>query len=372
MQTVLSSCIIIYFCIIMPIMSYFDVINTNKNVRSGILNTRVGKIRTPAFFPDGTRGAVKSMTPEQVVSTGVQAVLANTFHLHISPGESVVAASGGIHSFSRQALPIMTDSGGFQIFSLSGINKITEEGVRFRSPLDGSPIFLTPEESIRIQIALGSDMVVVLDDLASLAKGESRVIEAFDRTHRWLQRSIDAFNELTADMISRPLLFGVVQGGLDMNLRKKSLDIVQNSQVDGVAIGGLSVGESHDEMRIVLEGIADLYSTPKPRFLLGVGSPREIRMAIENGVDMMDCVLPTRNARHGNIWIDGDQAVNLLNARYKEDYGVLQDGCDCYTCVNGFSRSFLRHQFKVAEPLAGTLCSMHNIRYLERICESYR
>lgn len=344
--------------------------------RAGVLKVRGFEIATPTFMPDGTRGAVKSLTPEMVKGTGVGVVLANTYHLHLMPGEDVVASLGGLHEFTKQDLPMLTDSGGFQVFSLAHINKITEEGVTFKDPRTGDTVFLSPEISIQIQMKLGADMIVAFDDVVSLEQAaRGRTLEAFERTHRWLERSIAEYERLTSGMKKdeKPLLFGVVQGGLDKNLRAKSLEIVQNSSVGGIAIGGLSVGESREEMHEMLEFLAPLYDdSPRPRFLLGVGDPADLRKAIECGIDMLDCVLPTRNARHGSVWTSGDKRINLKSEIHNLSTNVIDDICDCYTCKTGFSRGFLRHQFKVGEPLAGTLASIHNIRYLQRICEKLR
>jgi queuine tRNA-ribosyltransferase len=344
--------------------------------RAGRLVVRGKTIVTPTFMPDGTRGAVKSLTPEMVRSTGVQAVLANTYHLHMQPGEDVVASLGGLHAFTGQDLPMLTDSGGFQVFSLAHVNKISEDGVTFKDPRTGDTIFLSPEISIQIQIKLGADMIVAFDDVVSLDQAaRGRTQEAFERTHRWLERSIAEYDRLTKDMpqSEKPLLFGVVQGGLDKDLRKKSLEIVQSLPVGGIAIGGLSVGETREEMHEMFEFLAPLFDTSnRPRFLLGVGDPRDLRKAIECGFDMLDCVIPTRNARHGTVWTTGDGRLNLKSEIHKLSTNVIDDICDCYTCIQGFSRGFLRHQFKVGEPLAGTLASIHNIRYLQRICEEYR
>ncbi len=340
-----------------------------------MLKTRVGNILTPTFMPDGTRGAVKSLSPEQVCSTGVQVVLANTYHLHLQPGEGVIAKLGGLHAFTKQKLPLLTDSGGFQVFSLAHINKITEEGVTFKDPRNGDVVFLSPEKSIQVQMKLGADIMVAFDDVVALdAAGRGRTKEAFERTHRWLERSLAEFQRLTKAMPQneRPLLFGVAQGGLDKNLRQKSLEMVQNLPVDGVAIGGLSVGESRADMHDMLDFLAPLYDSKRPHFLLGVGDPVDLRYAIEHGIDMLDCVLPTRNARHGTAWISGDKQIHLTNEKYATDTKPIDSKCDCTTCMSGYSRGFLRHQFKVGEPLAGTLTSIHNIRYLQRICEEYR
>ncbi len=354
---------------------YEEVKRVGDYARAGILTVRGKKIQTPTFMPDGTRGAVKSLTPDMVKGTGVQVVLANTYHLHMQPGEDVVAALGGLHKFTGQDLPMLTDSGGFQVFSLAHINKISEDGVTFKDPRTGDIIFLSPEISIQIQIKLGADMIIAFDDVVSLDQAaRGRTLEAFQRTHRWLERSIAEYDRLTKDMseIEKPLLFGVVQGGLDKDLRKKSLDIVQGLPVGGIAIGGLSVGESREEMHEMLEFLAPLFdSSNRPRFLLGVGDPRDLRKAIKCGIDMLDCVIPTRNARHGSVWSSGDIRHNLKSEIYKLDTNTIDDICDCYTCSNGYSRGFLRHQFKVGEPLAGTLASIHNIRYLQRICEEY-
>jgi len=352
---------------------------TTKNTfgtygRTGVLHTRAGKVQTPTFMPDGTRGAVKSLTPEQVTDTGVGVVLANTYHLHLSPGEQVVKNLGGLHGFANRKGPILTDSGGFQVFSLGKHVKITEEGVRFKDPKNGTVRMITPEKSMQIQLDLGADMIVAFDHLIGLDETASpaKVKDAFDRTHRWLERCIVEFKKLTKDMDNPPMLFGVVQGGLDIELRKESLRIIQESDVDGIAIGGLSVGETREELRIILEALAPFYDANRPRFLLGVGTPEDLRIAIANGIDMLDCVLPTRNARHGAVWTTDSERINLTNERFTNDSEVIEPGCDCYTCDQGFSKGFLRHQFKVSEPLAGTLASIHNLRHMIRICEEYR
>jgi queuine tRNA-ribosyltransferase len=358
-------------------MQYFkELKKTGPYARTGVLHTRAGDVVTPTFMPDGTRGAVKSLTPELVASTGVQVVLANTYHLHMAPGEEVIKSLGGLHAFGRWKGPILTDSGGFQVFSLKSLRKITEEGVEFKHPITGEIRMITPEKSMQIQLALGADMIVAFDHLTGLSeKDRGSVKEAFDRTHRWLDRCLVEFKRLTTDMTDaeRPLLFGVVQGGLDPSLRAQSLEIIQNSDADGTAIGGLSVGESTLEMHSVLELLAPLYNPEKVRFLLGVGDPRDVRKAVECGIDMLDCVMPTRNARHGLVWSGpDDERVHITNAKFIADPSVIDPRCDCYACAGGFSKAFLRHQFKVGEPLAGTLSSIHNLRHLVRICDEYR
>ncbi len=355
----------------------FKTINTfGAYGRSGVLKTRAGEVRTPTFMPDGTRGAVKSLTPQQVIDTGVEVVLSNTYHLHLAPGEAVVKKLGGLHAFANRKGPMLTDSGGFQVFSLGSHVKVTEEGVHFSDPKNGDKHFISPEKSMQIQLDLGADMIVAFDHLIGLDESvtDEMVKQAFDRTHRWLERCIVEFKRLTKDISKseRPLLFGVLQGGLDLELRKQSLEIIQNSEVDGIAIGGLSVGETREEMETVLKALAPHYREDKPRFLLGVGTPEDLKIAVENGIDMLDCVLPTRNARHATVWGKGSEKIHLTNEKFAEDKSVIDETCDCYTCAEGFSRGFLRHQFKVGEPLAGTLASIHNLRHMTRLCEGYR
>lgn len=344
--------------------------------RTATLNTRRGKVSLPTFMPDGTRGAVKSLSPQQVIDTGVEIVLANTYHLHLSPGEKTIKKLGGIHAFANRKGPMLTDSGGFQVFSLGKHVKVTEEGVTFADPRTGDKHFITPEKSIQIQLDLGADMIVAFDHLVGLDESvtDDNVKDAFDRTHRWLERCIIEFQRLTGGMKpgERPLLFGVVQGGLNIELRKQSLDIIQNSEADGIAIGGLSVGETREEMTTILEALAPLYRADKPRFLLGVGTPEDLKIAVENGIDMLDCVLPTRNARHGAVWAENSQRINLTNERFTEDPSVIEKGCDCYTCKSGFSKAFLRQMFKSGDSLGGSLASIHNLRHMMRLCEGYR
>lgn len=353
----------------------YQLKNTINGIRQGILSTRAGDVQTPLFMPVGTRGAVKSLLPEQVADTNAQIILGNTYHLHLQPGEDTVKDLGGLHEFTGWKGPILTDSGGFQVFSLGKINKITDDGVTFKDPKTGDTVFLSPEKSMQIQFALGSDIIMAFDDVVGLDdKSRKREEEAFDRTHRWLERSIIEFKRLAKGMSEseRPLLFGIAQGGLDKKLRQKSLEMVQVTDVDGIAIGGLSVGETREEMHTMLEFLAPLYDPDRPHYLMGVGDPIDMRFAIEHGIDMFDCVLPTRNARHGTAWVRGDKKIHLTNAQFAKDTSVIDEGCDCYSCRSGFSKGFLRHQFKVGEPLAGSLVSLHNIRYLERMCEEYR
>ena len=355
--------------------TFTEIAKIGKYARKGVLHTRVGDVLTPTFMPDGTRGAVKSLTPEQVTSTGVGVVLANTYHLHLTPGEKAIKELGGLHTFANRPGPMLTDSGGFQVFSLGQHTKVTEEGVYFKDPKTGDKRFISPEDSIRIQFDLGADMIVAFDHLIGLgSESDTQVKDAFERTHRWLERCTAEYKRLASNIPekNRPILFGVVQGGLDKDLRKKSLDIIQGSDVGGIAIGGLSVGETRAEMTDVLEALAPHYDDARPRFLLGVGTPEDLHIAVANGIDMLDCVLPTRNARHATVWTTDSAKIHLTNEKYALDKSVIEPGCDCYTCAQNFSKAFLRHQFKVGEPLAGSLASIHNLRHMMRLCEAYQ
>jgi queuine tRNA-ribosyltransferase len=343
--------------------------------RSGFLNTRLGAVETPFFMPVATMGAVKGLNTDQVAATGAKVLLSNTYHLHLQPGEKIVNKLGGLHEFSGWQGPTLTDSGGFQVFSLAKIRKITEEGVKFKNLSSGDEVFLTPEKSIQIQLLLGSDIILAFDDLTGLSlKDRPRSREAVERTHRWLKRSLDEFERLTKNLKNdqRPLLFGIVQGGLDKELRYKSLDFVQSQPVDGIAIGGLAVGEERREMYGMLDLLASKYDSTRVHYLMGVGAPVDIRYAIEKGIDMFDSVMPTRNARHGSVWISGDKKLNLNNLQFANDPTPIDKNCDCYTCKSGISRAFLRQMFKTGNALGGSLSSIHNLRYVQEICESYR
>lgn len=357
-------------------MSTFRVVGSfSQYGRSGVLKTRRGLVNTPFFMPVATRGAAKGLSSEQVTSSGAQVLLENAYHLHLSPGEKVVKKLGGLHTFSNWDGQILTDSGGFQVFSLSKIRKITEEGVEFREPESGRLIFISPEDSVRIQWQLGSDIIMAFDDVVGLGHLERRRSrEAMERTHRWLIRSITQFNKLThaTPPSKRPLLFGIAQGGLDKQLRLQSIEFVQSQPVDGVAIGGLSVGETTEEMHTMLSYIAPILDTSRVHYLMGVGEPADMQKAISCGIDMFDCVLPTRNGRHGSLWVGKNKKINLTNLIYKTDPKVIDKGCDCQSCTQGYSRALLRQLLKTNNPLGGTLASIHNLRFLQRLCESYR
>jgi queuine tRNA-ribosyltransferase len=347
-----------------------------SGARSGLLKTRAGSVKTPFFMPVATRGAVKGLEPPEVAATGAEILLANTYHMHLAPGEKQVKKLGGLHGFCRWPGPILTDSGGFQVFSLANIRQITEEGVTFKDPTSGRQTLITPEKSMRIQLELGADIIMAFDDVTGLdpRKDKVREAEAVERTHRWLLRCLAEFHKLTKSTPKsrRPLLFGIAQGGLSRDLRQKSLEFVQSTEVDGIAVGGLSVGEPLSEMHAMLNFLAPLYDPSKTHYLMGVGEPINMRFAIARGVDMFDCVLPTRNGRHGSVWINGDKKLNLHNSSHSSDKQPIDKKCDCYTCQQGYSRAYLRHLFKMSDPLAGKLASIHNLRYLQKICEEYR
>lgn len=368
----------------------FTTIKQSKNSRA-----RIGKIdfdgvsvTTPTFMPVGTRGSVKGLTPEQVRGTGAGIVLGNTYHLHLLPGEDVVEKAGGLASFTKWKGPMLTDSGGFQVFSLGKINIITDEGVTFVNPANGNKVFLSPEISMQIQHKLGADIIMAFDDVVGLTtEDRDRTPEAFERTHRWLERSIAEHKRLSVENPKKPMLFGIVQGGLNKELRAESLKRVQSLDVDGIAIGGLSVGESREEMHNMLEFLAPLYdNSERPRYLMGVGHPTDMRFAIEHGIDMFDCVLPTRNARHGSVWFaredvpdeilvkinseDLDIQVNLKQSYFENDFTTMPG--DSETAKVGYTKSFLRHMIRSREALGGTLLSIYNLRYLQALCEEYQ
>lgn len=350
----------------------------NGGVRKGTIFTRRGEVGTPVFMPVATRSAVKMLTPGEVLGTGAQIMLSNTYHLHLKPGEGLIKQMGGLHSFSGWEGPILTDSGGFQVFSLAKNRIINEDGVIFTEAKAGSTHLLTPEKAIQIQFDLGSDIIMPLDDVVALDGSEDRTQQAFDRTHRWLLRNIAEFDKQLEQRgwdrssVVRPLLFGIAQGGLDKKLRRESLEFIQSTSVDGVAIGGLSVGEPRPQMHEMLEYLAPTYDPSRPHYLMGVGHPVDMRFGIEHGIDMFDCVLPTRNARHGSVWVEGDHQINLKAERYRSSQEPIDVACDCSTCTGPYTRGFVRHLLKINEPLAGRLLSVHNLRYLARVCEMYR
>jgi len=329
--------------------------------------TAHGTVDTPQFMPVGTQATVKSLTPADLRAAGAQIILANTYHLSLRPGHERIARLGGLHRFMAWDGPILTDSGGFQVFSLAHLRTVGEDGVTFASHLDGSPQRLDPERVMAIQAALGSDIAMTFDQLVDSTAPITAVREAMERTHRWAERC------LAAPRAPHQSLFGIIQGGIDAGLRRRSAAAIRALPFDGIAIGGLSVGESKDAMERTLDVIADeLGDDPRVRYLMGVGSPADFFVAIERGVDLFDSVLPTRVARNGQLWTSGGK-LNMRNARHQDDPAPVDDTCPCETCTT-FSRAYLAHLFRAEELLAYRLASVHNVTYtlslLRRIRES--
>ena len=342
----------------------FTVSHRDGAARRGRLRLAHGDVDTPAFMPVGTYGSVKAMSPQELVEVGAQIVLGNTFHLWLRPGLDVVEAHGGLHRFMGWGHPILTDSGGFQVFSLGALRKVTEEGVRFASPINGDRLFLTPEESMRIQGVLDSDIAMVLDECTPHPATETEAEESMRLSVRWAARSKEAFRD------SRNLLFGIVQGGIYERLRDESLAGLAMIGFDGYAIGGLAVGEPKTDRSRILAHIAPRLPAEKPRYLMGMGTPEDIVEAVRLGVDMFDCVLPTRNARNGWLFTRwGD--VKIRNARYRDDCRPLDASCTCYSCRN-FSRAYLHHLHKANEILGARLNTLHNLHYYQQLMRELR
>ena len=330
---------------------------SQTKARAGIFTTPHGILETPRFMPVGTVGTVKGVTPAQLQATHAQMILANTYHLHIQPGEDIVKAAGGLHKFMAWEAPILTDSGGFQVFSLSKLRKISEEGVMFRSPRDGRMINLTPEKSIQIQNALGADVIMAFDECPPYPAEYDEVAAATQRTYRWLKRCIQAH-----ERPQEQALFGIVQGGVYADLRSRAARDLVELDLPGYAIGGVSVGEPAELINDIVKVTAPLLPNHKPRYLMGVGTYREMAQAIAAGIDMFDCVIPTRLGRHGAVLVQGER-WNLKNARFREDFTSLDSSCSCYTCQN-FSRAYLSHLIRSREMLGYILLSIHNIAEL--------
>jgi queuine tRNA-ribosyltransferase len=343
----------------------FTLLGTLGAARRGRLKLAHGVVETPAFMPVGTYGTVKAMTPEELEGLGAEIVLGNTFHLMLRPGNAVMRAHGGLHGFMHWRRPILTDSGGFQVFSLESLRKITEEGVQFRSPIDGSAVRLTPEDSMDVQLALGSDIAMALDDCTPYPATESEARESMERSMRWEARSHQHyyFNGTEAAGFDAPPgeLFGIVQGGMHLPLRLASLETLSKLPWKGYAVGGLAVGESEEERLRVLEGLVPHLPSDRPRYLMGVGRPQDIVAAVLRGIDMFDCVMPTRHARNGHLFTS-QGVVNIRNAAHQADIGPLDPACACYTCKN-FSRAYLRHLDRCNEILGARLNTIHNLHY---------
>ena len=339
--------------------------------RRGTVHLNHGDVQTPAFMPVGTYGTVKGMLPRDIEAIGADIILGNTFHLWLRPGTEVIDKFGGLHKFMHWDKPVLTDSGGFQVFSLGAMRKITEEGVNFKSPIDGAKVFLSPEKSMQIQYSLNSDIVMQFDECTPYPATHDEAKKSLELSLRWGQRCVDEHNRLG----STNALFGIIQGSMYADLRQQSLEGLLEIGFDGYAIGGLSVGEPKDEMMDVLDYIPDAMPADKPRYLMGVGKPEDIVEAVRRGVDMFDCVMPTRNARNGHYFVTGDTdnagVVRIRNSQYRNDEGPLDPECDCYTCQN-FSRAYLYHLNKCKEMLGAQLATIHNLRYYQRLMQGIR
>lgn len=346
-------------------MSFFTLQATSKKARAGLIKTAHGDIETPIFMPVGTRASVKALWQEDLEKLAAQIILGNTYHLYLRPGHELIERLGGLHQFMSWKGPILTDSGGFQVFSLSKLNKVTEEGVVFQSHLDGSTHLLSPEKSMEIQRALGSDIVMCFDECPALPATREKLKTSLELTHRWAQRSKNF------TLKPHQHLFGIVQGGLELDLRKQSLEGLKEIGFSGYALGGLSVGEKNDEMVSFCHEFAPQMPELAPRYLMGVGKPMDIMNAIAAGLDMFDCVLPTRNARNGQF-LTTHGPLNIKKARFTEDPLPPDIECECQVCKR-YSRSYIRHLFNVGEYLAGQLITFHNIYfYLKMVKEARR
>ena len=342
----------------------FSLIVTDGDARRGRLTLPHGIVDTPAFMPVGTYGTVKAMSPEELKGLGAQIVLGNTFHLWLRPGLDVIAAHGGLHRFMGWDGPILTDSGGYQVYSLGALRKITEDGVRFQSPVNGDPCFLTPEESMRIQRVLDADIVMVFDECTPYPADFELARDSMRLSLRWAERSKRAHEG------NGNALFGIVQGGMHEPLRDESLGELSKIGFDGYAIGGLSVGETKREMMRILEHTAPRMPVERPRYLMGVGTPQDIVAAVTAGIDLFDCVLPTRNARNGWVYTRRG-VVKLRNARHRAEVQPLDEGCACYTCRN-FTRAYLHHLQRVNEILGARLNTLHNLHYYQELMRGLR
>jgi queuine tRNA-ribosyltransferase len=339
----------------------FEVLREDGGARRGRISFRRGIIDTPAFMPVGTYGSVKAMTPEELEGLGAQIILGNTFHLLLRPGIDVIRAHGGLHTFTHWQRPILTDSGGFQVWSLQSLRKISEEGVQFRSPINGDLIELTPERSIEMQDALGADIVMVFDECTPYPADHATARESMQLSLRWAKRSRAAFDARKRDRDSDAALFGIVQGGVHHDLRRESLAGLQAIDFPGYAVGGLAVGEPEAERLAVLEGLAPALPGDRPRYLMGVGTPADLVRAVARGMDMFDCVIPTRHARNGQLFTS-EGALNIRNSRFQADTGPIDPKCGCYACRH-YSRSYLRHLQQCNEILGARLATIHNLHF---------
>jgi queuine tRNA-ribosyltransferase len=345
----------------------FQLHKTVGTARRGTFQTPRGVVETPCFMPVGTKATVKGVLPRDLREMGATMILANTFHLHLRPGELTIEKLGGLHEFMRYDGPILTDSGGFQVFSLTKLRKITEQGVHFASPLDGTKLFISPERSMEIQRALGSNVVMAFDECPPPDMTGKALRDSTDMTLRWLERC------LTVELKPHQTLFPIVQGGMDPELRVTSARRTVNMVPDaaGFAVGGLAVGEPKPVTYRMLDASLGNMPTNRPRYMMGVGTPEDLVWSVDRGVDLFDCVLPTRNARNARVFTR-EGSINLRNAKFAEDPSVIDPSCDCQACAGGFSRAYLRHMDASEEMLGGILCSLHNLRWLVRQCEEMR
>ena len=345
----------------------YELLHTDKKTgaRRGRITTPHGTIETPVFMPVGTQATVKAMKPEAVADTGAQIILANTYHLFLRPGSDIVREAGGLHRFMNWDKPILTDSGGYQVFSLGAMRKITEEGVMFASHIDGSRHMLSPEKSIEVQNDLGSDIIMAFDECAPKDASRKYIEKSQAMTTRWLERCVKAHQNP-----DRQALFGIMQGGFYRDLREKSAKEIVDLDLPGYAIGGISVGERKEDYIGVLDYAPKLLPENKPRYVMGIGTPDYIFEAVERGVDMFDCVEPTRIARHG-MAMTSHGRISIKNAKFERDFTPLDPECDCYTCRN-YTRAYLRHLFKAGETMSHMLLSEHNLRCLSRLSEDIR
>lgn len=342
----------------------FELLHTHAAARRGRLSFPRGTVETPAFMPVGTYGTVKAMTPEEVRATGAEIILGNTFHLMLRPGSEVIRAHGDLHDFMHWDGPILTDSGGFQVFSLGELRKITEQGVTFRSPVNGDMVYLDPERSMEVQRALGADIVMIFDDCTPYPADTDTARASMELSLRWAARSKQAHGDNPA------ALFGIVQGGVYPQLRATSLAGLTDIGFDGYAIGGLSVGEPKTDRLQVLESLLPRMPTDKPRYLMGVGTPEDLVEAVQRGVDMFDCVMPTRNARNGHLFVSSGE-IRIRNSQYQSDTRPLDPDCSCYTCRH-YSRAYLRHLDRANEILGARLNTLHNLHYYQSLMQGLR
>lgn len=342
----------------------FKVITEHNDARTGLLKTTHGEIQTPIFMPVGTRATVKAITNDELLQMGAQIILGNTYHLHLRPGEDNIKTLGGLNKFMSWKKPILTDSGGFQVFSLSKLNKISEEGVEFRSHLDGSKHFFSPESSMQIQMDLGSDIIMAFDECLAHPATIDQIEKSMAMTHRWLKRSKEAMTRKESK------LFGIIQGGLELKTRLKSLDQICSVDLPGYALGGFSVGEPIEMMHELVKVVGPKMPKDKPRYLMGVGTPKDLILSIDAGIDMFDCVMPTRAARNGTIYT-WQGKVNIKRAEYKLADSPLDPECDCHVCTN-YSRAYLRHLYVSGEILSSRLNTYHNLYFYLKLMERAR